>query len=275
VKIAISGKGGTGKTTLAALLAQLFRQAGHRVFAIDADPDTNLAATLGFPQAAGITPIVEMKELIKERMGVDDLNGVITYFKMNPQVDDLPEKYCVEHKGIRLMVMGEVRKGGGGCACPENTFLRELLAHLLWEREDTVIVDLEAGIEHLGRGTAQAVDVLLVVVEPDLRSIETAGKIKRLATDLGLRKVWAVGNKVGSEEEQEFIERQLAGWKIIGFLPYQREIAASAMTEGGLEVEQLAAQKEIKAVLKALESGASAPPRAKAPGSKTLQRRFR
>lgn len=244
MKIAVTGKGGVGKTTLAALLAKLFQQRGYRVFAIDADPDANLPATLGFPHPERITPLVEMKELIKERMGVDDLETVGSFFKLNPKVDDIPEKYSVEHEGIRLMVMGEIRKGGAGCACPENTFVRQLISHLLMQDKDVVILDMEAGIEHLGRGTARAVDRLLVVVEPGLRSIETARKIKKLAADLGLRTVQAIGNKVRSDQDREFIREQLSGWEILGMIPYSEAIAASGRGEGGLDVSQIEAWEE-------------------------------
>ncbi|MBI3947150.1 MAG: AAA family ATPase, partial [Armatimonadetes bacterium] len=238
--------GGVGKTTTSALLARLFQRAGYRVLLLDADPDANLAATLGFPDPEGITPIVAMKELIKERMGVDNLESVGTFFRMNPRVDDIPDRYSAEHDGLRLMVMGPVRQGGSGCACPQNTFVRQLLSHLLLERQEVVILDMEAGIEHLGRGTAGAVDLLLVVVEPGLRSIETAGAIRKLAADIGVQKVWAIANKVRGERDREFIRSQMRDWKLLCFLPYSEDVAATGRGERTLSPDALDGMEEIR-----------------------------
>ncbi len=237
MKLAVSGKGGVGKTTLAALLARYYREEGYKVLAVDADPDANLAATLGFPDPEGITPVVEMRDLIAERMGIDDIDRPGAFFRMNPRVDDIPERFCAEHDGIRLMVMGGVRKGGKGCACPENTFLRRLMAHLLVEEKDVVILDMEAGIEHLGRGTADSVDLFLVVVEPGIRSVETAHKVARLAEDIGVREVVAVGNKVRGEEDRELIASHIAPLEVLGFLPYHPTVQC---LDRGLPVEQVA-----------------------------------
>jgi len=223
LKIAISGKGGVGKTLLAALLARSFSGDGYKVIAIDADPDANLSATLGFPHPYDITPIVEMKDLIAERTGVRP--GTIGgFFKLNPTVDDIPDKYCVEHNGIKLMVMGMPRPGGSGCFCPESAFLKSLLRHLLLRREEVVIMDMEAGIEHLGRGTAKGVDALIIVVEPGTRSIETAYRIKSMADDLKLRRIFAVGNKVRSEEDKKFLSETMSQFKFLGFIPYDERL---------------------------------------------------
>ena len=231
MKLAISGKGGVGKTTLSAALALRFAEDGRKVIAVDADPDSNLAATLGFPDPERIVPLIEMKALIAERTGAEP-GKLGAYFKLNPQVDDIPERYAPEYRGIRLLVMGGMPKGGGGCFCPEHAFLRALLAHLLVGREDVVILDMEAGIEHLGRGTAQAVDALVVVVEPSRRSIETALRIQGLASDLGVRKVFVVGNKVRDAEDEDFIrahlsatlKASLSGMALLGMIRYDREI---------------------------------------------------
>jgi CO dehydrogenase maturation factor len=249
MKIAISGKGGVGKTTVTAILARLLQQAGYRVLLIDADPDANLAATLGFPNALELVPIVEMKELIQERMGLEDLETVRSYFRLNPQVDDIPERYSHEHDGLRLLVMGEIRQAGRGCACPENTFVRELMAHLLLEEKDVVLMDMEAGIEHLGRGTARAVDLLLVVVEPGLRSMETARKIRSLAAELGIAQVWAVANRVRCDEERALIAEQLKGWNLLGFLPYSEGVAAGGRSATGLNPDQVEEWEGFKEVL--------------------------
>ncbi len=223
MKIAISGKGGVGKTLLASLLSRVFAEFGYSIIAIDADPDANLAATLGFPQPEKITPISEMKELVEERTGARP-GQVASYFKLNPKVDDLPEKYSVEYNGIRLMVMGRIKKGGSGCYCPENALLRALLVHLLVARDEVVILDMEAGIEHLGRGTAKAVDKLIIVVEPSRRSVETAYRIAKLAKDIGLQNIAVVGNKVRSQSEREFIISSLPGFEFLGFIPYDQAV---------------------------------------------------
>jgi CO dehydrogenase maturation factor len=221
MKFAISGKGGVGKTSLAALLSRTFADSGYSVLAIDADPDSNLAATLGFPQPEKITPISEMGDLVIERTGAQP-GQVGSLFKLNPKVDDLPEKYWLEYNGVKLMVMGRTKRGGSGCYCPENTLLQALASHLLLARNEVVILDMEAGIEHLGRATARAVDKLLVVVEPGRRSIETAYTINKLAQDIGLHNVAVVGNKVRSQADKEFLVSSLPGFSFLGFIPYDQ-----------------------------------------------------
>jgi CO dehydrogenase maturation factor len=223
MKLAISGKGGVGKTLLSALLTREFARNGYSVLAIDADPDTNLASALGFPNPDGITPISEMEELIEERTGVKP-GQPGSLFKLNPRVDDIPEKYAHKLDGIRLMVMGKVKRGGSGCYCSENTLLQALMAHLLVSRDEVVILDMAAGIEHLGRATAKAVDRLIVVVEPGRKSIETATRIKKLAQDIGITGVVAVGNKIRRQEDREFLLKELPGFEFLGFLPYDTAI---------------------------------------------------
>ena len=223
MKIAISGKGGVGKTLLASLLSRIFVESGYSVIAIDADPDSNLAATLGFPHPETITPISEMNALIEERTGARP-GQIAPYFRLNPKVDDLPEKYSQEHDGIRLMVMGRIKRGGTGCYCPEGALLQALIAHLLVARDEVVILDMEAGIEHLGRGTAKAVDKLIVVVEPGRRSIETAYRIAKLAQDIGLQNIAVVGNKIRNQPEKKFIISSLPGFNFLGFIPYDQAI---------------------------------------------------
>jgi len=223
MKIAISGKGGVGKTLLASFLSKIFAESGYSVIAIDADPDSNLAATLGFPHPEKITPISEMSALIEERTGVRP-GQAAPFFKLNPKVDDIPENYSVEHNGIKLMVMGRVKKGGSGCYCPENALLGTLMSHLLVARNEVVVLDMEAGIEHLGRATAKAVDKLIVVVEPGRRSLETARTINKLAGDIGLQNIAMVGNKVQSQSEKEFLISNLPDFTFLGFIPYDQAI---------------------------------------------------
>jgi CO dehydrogenase maturation factor len=227
LKLAIAGKGGVGKTTLSALLAHVFAERGQKVLAIDADPAAGLAAACGVPPevAAAITPVSDMEDLIYERTGArkGELGG---YFKLNPRVDDIPERFAVSppgmegrQNGIRILSMGSVNAGGTGCLCPENTLLRSLVTHLLLRQDEVLIMDMEAGVEHLGRGTASAVDAVIVVVEPGRRSIQTAHSIRSLVADLGIERVYAVGNKVASESDEEFIKEQLPGFQLLGFLP--------------------------------------------------------
>lgn len=223
MKIAISGKGGAGKTMLVSLLSTIFAQSSYSVLAIDADPNANLAATLGFPNSERIIPISEMADLIEERTGVRP-GEVATFFKLNPKVNDLPEKYCVEHNGVKLMVMGRLKKGGSGCYCPENALLQALVTHLLLERDEVVIMDMEAGVEHLGRGTAKAVDKLIIVVEPSRRSVETAYRIRELAKDVGLQNIGVVGNKIRSEKDKDALISSMPGFEFLGFIPYDQAI---------------------------------------------------
>ena len=223
MKIAISGKGGAGKTMLVSLLSTIFAQSSYSVLAIDADPNANLAATLGFPNSERIIPISEMADLIEERTGVRP-GEVATFFKLNPKVNDLPEKHCVEHNGVKLMVMGRLKKGGSGCYCPENALLQALVTHLLLERDEVVIMDMEAGVEHLGRGTAKAVDKLIIVVEPSRRSVETAYRIRELAKDVGLQNIGVVGNKIRSEKDKDALISSMPGFEFLGFIPYDQAI---------------------------------------------------
>jgi len=223
MKLAISGKGGVGKTFLTVLLAKEYANNGFSILAIDADPDTNLASALGFPNPDEIMPISEMKELIEERTGVKP-GQPGSMFKLNPKVDDIPEKYAQKINGIRLMVMGKVKRGGSGCYCSENTLLQALMAHLLVSRNEVVLLDMAAGIEHLGRATAKAVDIFIVVVEPGKKSIETALRIKRLAQDIGVTRIVVVGNKIRNHADKEYIINSLQGIEIFGFIPYDTAI---------------------------------------------------
>lgn len=233
MKIAISGKGGVGKTLLASLLSRVFARSGYSVLAIDADPDANMAATLGFPHPEQIVPISDMKELVAERTGAEP-GQPGTYFKLNPRVDDLPEKYWQEADGIKLMVMGRAKRGGSGCYCPEGALLKALVNHLLLARNEVIIMDMEAGIEHLGRATAGAVDKLLMVVEPGRRSIETARTIKGLAEDIGLRNIGLVGNKVRGQKDKDFLISSLPDFEFIGFIPYATEIVDADLADGSV-----------------------------------------
>ena len=220
MKLAISGKGGVGKTTLAALLAQTYADAGREVLAVDVDPAPCLAGALGFPPELReqLHPIAEMSDLIEERTGAKP-GTVGGFFTINPRVDDLPERFSVTHRGVRLLEMGAVDTGGSGCICPESALLKTLFTHLLFRDDDVLILDMYAGVEHLGRATVDFVDAMLIVVEPTRRSLGTAAQIKKLAHDIGLTRLWLVGNKVRNEEEAAFLESESPGLPVLGILP--------------------------------------------------------
>ncbi len=251
MKIAISGKGGVGKTTLASLLSKIFAEAGYSVLAIDADPNSNLAATLGVPNPDDITPISEMSALIEERTGVPPGKSG-GFFKLNPKVDDLPEKYSLKYNGVRLMVMGRIKKGGTGCYCPENALLQALVTHLLLGRDEVVILDMEAGVEHLGRATARAVDRLIIVVEPSRRSVETAYRIRKLAEEIGLNNIAIVGSKVRSESEREFLTSSLSGFEFLGFIPYDQAVVDADLADRPLFESSPQIIKEVRNIYQAL-----------------------
>jgi len=218
MKLCVSGKGGVGKTLISATLARVLAGRGGTVWAIDADPDANLALALGIDDS-GITPLAQMRQLIKERTGAQNGWGVM--FTMNPKVDDIPERFYREKEGVRLLVLGAVRKGGGGCACPENVFLKVLLNHMVLSRGDSLVVDLEAGLEPLGRATVMGVDWLLVVTEPTEAAVATVARIKKLADDLKIRRVGCVVNKVASEEDVRFVASKTpSGVEVVGVVPY-------------------------------------------------------
>ncbi|HOR01348.1 MAG TPA: AAA family ATPase [Anaerolineae bacterium] len=249
-KLAITGKGGVGKTTLAALLAHLYAAEGQTVLAIDADPDANLGSALGFtPEAlARMHPIADMKDLIAERTGTQpgQYGGIFT---LNPRVDDIPDRFAAVRGGVRLLVLGTVQRGGAGCFCPENTLLKNLMLHLMVGRREVVILDMEAGLEHLGRATAAAVDAFVVVVEPGRRSLQTAQAVAQLARDIGVGRIMVVGNKVRGPEDEAFIARSLPGVEVLGYLPFSQQaieadLAGQAIYEAAPEL--VARAQEIK-----------------------------
>lgn len=230
MKLAIAGKGGTGKTTIAGVLAHYFVRDGYKVLAVDADPVSNLASAIGLPedQARAIVPISRHRQLIEERTGAR-VGQFGQMFKVNPSVSDIPDQFCVHFQGIKLLVMGGIQTGGSGCACPENTLLRNLLAEIILHRDEVVIVDMEAGIEHLGRATSRSIDLMIIVVEPGSRSLAAANTIMRLAGDIGMKSFGIIGNKIQDERQKRWIESQFPRHLILGTISYRDLIRDSDM----------------------------------------------
>jgi CO dehydrogenase maturation factor len=228
MKIAVSGKGGVGKTTISANLAKLFRNQGYNVFAIDADPDSSLGLALGIPATdlAAIKPVIEMSDLIGATTG----DGA--FYALNPAVDSLIDQFSFQFNGIRFLRMGGVKPGGTDCYCRENTFLNALVNALILDIQDVVILDMGAGIEHLTRGTAAGVDLMLVVTEPGQSSIATARIVQKLAQDLGIKAVRFIANKIRNLREQQFISAHFSGDELLGMLSYDEKIAAQSMGYG-------------------------------------------
>jgi CO dehydrogenase maturation factor len=226
MKIAISGKGGVGKSTIAAAIALTLAKRGQKVLALDADPDANFAAALGIPKNIEIRPISSEIKLIEERTGakVSEYGKV---FKLNPDVSDVAEKFAVNHNGVDLVALGGTNKGGAGCACPENTFIKTLVADLVLYKDETLVMDMEAGIEHLGRSTAMGVDVMIIVVEPGQRSVDCAESVIKMGGEIGIKKFIVIGNKITSKDDEEYIKNILPGQKIAVFMPYAKNIRES------------------------------------------------
>lgn len=232
VRVAVSGKGGAGKTTLAAGLARLWAERGERVVAVDADPDANLAAALGASpeEAARCAPLSHMDDLIEERVGARPgaSGGML---RLTPDVSDIVERCGIVVHGVTLLRMGTVERGGAGCLCPESTFLQALLRHVLLRSGASVVLDMEAGIEHLGRGTARGVDLMVVVVEPTSRSVQTARLVRGLAEDFGVPATVAVGNKLRSSEDEEYVREALGDIPLVAGIP-ESEAVRDADREG-------------------------------------------
>ena len=223
MKVAITGKGGVGKTTLSSTLARLYAAEGRTVLAADVDPDANLGLALGLTQEEvdSIVPISKMRTLVEERTGANEANK---FFKLNPYVADIPEKFSKDVGGVKLLVMGTVDVGGPGCVCPEHVMLKSILSALTYRKNDVVIMDMEAGLEHLGRGTAANMDQFIVVIEPGARSVQTYRNVKRLASDLGVKKVRVVANKLRDERDEEFIRQSIPAEDLLGFIHFNPEI---------------------------------------------------
>ena len=252
MKIAITGKGGVGKTTFAATLARLYAEAGRTVLAADVDPDANLGLALGFPEEIldSIIPISKMRRLIEERTGAGPDNQM---YKLNPKVDDIPDTYSKVYNGVKLLLLGTVETGGGGCVCPEHVMLKRIINHLILRSNDVVIMDMEAGLEHLGRGTCESMEQFVVVIEPGARSVQTYKNVKRLAEDLGVKKVRVVANKVRGTEDEEFVRSKIPAEDLLGFIHYNPEVIdADRQGKSPYDVSE-SAKEEIRKIKEILD----------------------
>jgi CO dehydrogenase maturation factor len=252
MKLAIVGKGGVGKTTLAACLAMRLAGQGRPVVAVDADPDGNLALAVGVTRERMPVPIAAMRELIMERTDAKD-EGAGLIFKLNPKVDDLPDRFSVDAHGVRLLVLGTLELGGKGCFCPEAAVLKSLMQHLLLRVTDDVILDMEAGLEHLGRASARGVDALISVVEPGMRSVQTAKRISSLAQDIGIARTFVVANKVRDGDQREVLLQALGGQTVLGELPYSPQLSQADLDGRSVDVDDPSLADAIQQVLQALE----------------------
>ena len=251
MKVAITGKGGVGKTTLASTLARLYADEGRTVLAADVDPDANLGLALGLSQedVDAIVPISKMRTLVEERTGANEANK---FFKLNPYVADIPEKYAKDINGVKLLVMGTVDVGGSGCVCPEHVMLKAILSSLTYRKDDVVIMDMEAGLEHLGRGTAANMDQFIVVIEPGSRSVQTYRNVKRLAADLGVKRVRVVANKIRCAEDEDFIRSAIPAEDLLGLIHLNPEIMDAdrkGLSPYDCSPSALAEIRSIKAIL--------------------------
>lgn len=254
MKLAITGKGGTGKSTIAGILAHYYKNDGYKVLAVDADPDANLASAIGIPaeKASSIIPISEQRKLIKERTGANP-GQFGQLFKMNPTVHDIPDEFCIDYQGIKLLVMGAIRKGGSGCACPENVLLRSLLSEIILNRDEVIIVDMEAGIEHLGRATAKSIDKMIIIVEPGSRSIATAKTIMRMAREIAIQSLVIVGNKIQDEKQKDWISKKFSQDQILGMISYHEIIRdADLLQQPLIELLDEKLKREFEKIYKAM-----------------------
>jgi len=243
MKIAVSGKGGVGKTTISSNLAKLFAKKGYNVYAVDADPDSSLGLSLGIDEdeLSKIKPIIDMRDVIANTAG----DGAM--YALNPIVNDLAEKYSININGIKFLRMGGIKQGGSACYCRENTFLKAIVNSLILDTKDVVILDMGAGIEHLTRGTSKGVDLMIIVTEPGKSSVQTARIVEKLARDLEVKNIKFVANKIRNEKEKEFIKQNFSKDELLGIVQYDDSISEKSM--GIIKCSDSLDNKEIENIL--------------------------
>jgi len=236
VRIAVTGKGGVGKTTVAAGLCLALAERGVEVLALDCDPDSNLAGALGFPEevTAAVRPLSTLADLIEERTGARP-GGYGGMFRLNPHVSDIPDTHCYRHGRIKLLVTDTIAQGGGGCACPQNVLIKRVVGEVLVQRGEAVVMDMEAGLEHLGRATAGSMVTMVAVVEPGRRSLSTARAATALAADIGVPCCWVLGNRFADRDEVvAFVEPHFPADRVLGNIPHDEGIAAADRAGTGI-----------------------------------------
>ena len=251
MKIAVAGKGGVGKTLIAGTISRLFAKDGFKVLAIDNDSAMNLSYTLGIDNEvkAKIVPISEMKKMIEERTNVPGAGPGV--YNINPRVSDIPDKYKVSGPdGLQLLVLGGIEEPATGCLCPENALIRTLLHNLLVKRDEVIVVDFEAGLEHLGRGTAKGIDVMLVVTEPSQKSLDLCHKIIDLSKKLGVINIYLIANKVIDESQTDIINERINEWNIPLYhsVPYD-SVIGKADLEGVSPIDYNPDSKAVKSLI--------------------------
>lgn len=225
MKVAVSGKGGVGKTLIAGGIARGFAERKYKTIAIDADSSPNLALTLGLTaeEARKIVPISENKALVDSKTST----GYSHVYNLNFSVDDIVKEYSVATPlGVNLIVMGTVQSMGAGCMCAPTAVIRALLRYLVVETDEAVVLDLEAGVEHIGRGTARQVDVLLIVADSNLKSLEIAKHIHDMAAAAGMKQLYLVGNRVMNDEQKVAIKSYADknGLTVLDFVPFDTKV---------------------------------------------------
>jgi CO dehydrogenase maturation factor len=250
MKIAVSGKGGVGKTLISAGLAKGFSERGLKTIAIDADSSPNLALTLGLSaeEARKITPISENKELVDSKTNT----GYSGVYRLTFNVDDIVHDYSMPTPfGVNMIVMGTVHSMGSGCMCAPNAVIRQLLRYLIVERDEVIVLDMEAGVEHIGRGTAAHVDVLIIVADSNLKALEIAKRIKDLAKTAGMKRIYLIGNRVMNDNQKKAITAfaDKNGLEILDFVPFDQGVIEKDMQGiSPLSFKELEAVKTIDTI---------------------------
>ena len=233
IRIVITGKGGVGKTTITALLAHLFAGSGYTTLAIDEDPQMNLPYAIGIPRDEGdrIVPLSKNFDYVEEKTGARPGAGWGMMLKLNPDVEDVVERFGVKGPGgVNVLVMGTIEQAAGGCLCPENTLLEAVIHYVSLRKNEVILMDTPAGVEHFGRTIARGFDQALLVTDPTFNAVKVVRHATQLARGLGIRTIWLVINRVRSENDVQKV-RELMGVEMqlvagLFSLPYDENVIA-------------------------------------------------